>query len=70
MLKYPNFEKEAEIKKREEQRVFCDLIFGEEIGRFIQPGYADCRKGPGDKTGASYAFDLYDFDKGTYHYII
>ena len=37
---------------------------------FIGPGEANCRRGPGDHTGASYAFDIYDFANGTYHYEI
>ena len=35
---------------------------------FIGPGYATSKLGPGDHTGASYAFDIYDFANGTYRY--
>lgn len=37
---------------------------------FIGPGEANCKLGPGDHTGASYAFDIYDFANGTYKYEI
>ncbi len=62
---------DAEVRKREEQRVLFALVKkDEEYGRFITPGCANCKKGPGDKTGASYAFDIYDFSNGTYRYVI
>ena len=37
---------------------------------FIGPGEENCKLGPGDHTGASYAFDIYDFANGTYRYEI
>ena len=37
---------------------------------FIGPGEATSRLAPGDHTGTSYAFDIYDFANGTYHYEI
>ena len=61
----------AIINDREEERVFIALTREESENRhFIDKGEANCRRGPGDKTGASYAFDLYDFAVGTYHYKI
>lgn len=35
---------------------------------FIGPGEANCKLGPGDHTGNSYAFDIYDWANGIYHY--
>ena len=59
------------INDREQERVYRCLILEEsENRRFIDKGEANCKRGPGDKTGASYAFDLYDFAVGTYHYKI
>ena len=37
---------------------------------FINWGEPTSKMGPGDKTGASYAFDLWDWANGTYHYDI
>ena len=41
-----------------------------EAAYLIGPGEANCKLGPGDHTGVSYAFDIYDFANGTYKYEI
>ena len=57
---------------KEERRIFlCIVREDPEIHRFINEGNGpEYRRGPGDETGASYAFSLYDFIKGTYRYTI
>ena len=60
-----------QAQKEREMRVHIALERTEGgVHRFIEWGVATSRKGPGDRTGASYAFDIYDFANGTYHYII
>ena len=46
------------------------LVKDDEIHRFIDKGEAASKRGPGDDTGASYAFDIFDFANGTYRYRI
>ena len=59
------------IDRREMRRIFCVLARAdEEPHRFIDWGEPDCRLGPGDEIGTSYAFDLYDFAIGKYRYRI
>ncbi len=49
-------------KKKRYKRIITHYLIG--------PGEANCKLGPGDHTGASYAFDIYDFANGTYKYEI
>ena len=69
---YPNLTTLRYVpNRREMRRILFDLIIDDgEFHRFIDWGEPNCRRGPGDKTGASLAFDLYDFAMGTYRYHI
>ena len=59
------------LKERRMKQIFrAPTIADDELGRFIDWGEPNCRRGPGDKTNASYAFDLYDFARGRYRYDI
>ena len=61
---------QRDIQKERENRVVHILLTNDEVHGFIGKGENTSKRGPGDKTGASYAFDLYDFANGTYHYEI
>ena len=68
-IAYPDLTAHGKLDIREMRRIFLILVRAEgETHRFIDWGEPNCKRGPGDKTGASYAFDLYDFAMGTYYY--
>ena len=70
-LSYPNPTPHYTRNSKEEHQVrFSLAIADSEHRHFIDWAEPDCKRGPGDPTGASYAFDLYDFSKGIYHYQI
>ena len=54
-------------QNRREDRGYHIKLRIDEVHGFIGPGENASKMGPGDKTGASYAFDIYDFANGTYH---
>ena len=69
MLKYPDINEKCKFDIKEEKRVFCLLMRAlGETTHFMSEGTADTRRGPGDKIGTSYAFDLFDFARRTYAY--
>ena len=57
-------------RQKEDQRILRALVKDDEIHRFIDKREAASKRGPGDDTGASYAFDIFDFANGTYRYRI
>jgi len=57
-------------QQKEDQRILHALVKDDAIHRFVDFGESNCKRGPGDDTGASYAFDLFDFANGTYRYRI
>lgn len=58
------------FSSKEEERIYRALVRNDDIHRFVDKGENISKRGPGDPTGASYAFDIYDFANGTYTYHI
>lgn len=58
-----------EKNSREENRIY-KILMNERNGidRFINTGDNLSKLGPGDRTYASFAFDIVDFAKGTYKF--
>ena len=71
-LAYPEFNGDLPVvTARELNRIRgCLARHTDEVHRFVDKGEATSKRGPGDPTCASYAFDIYDFANGRYRYRI